>query len=119
MGFARRQRLTRSLDLQNVIREGKRLRTVHLDVRVLASPLTVSRVGIVVPRHQRSAVDRNKLKRRLRELVRVELLPALRCRPAVDVSVRARREAYDASFDALRRDVRVARARLVIDETQA
>ena len=36
------------------------------------------RVGIVVPRHQHSAVDRNRLKRRLRELVRLELLPALR-----------------------------------------
>ena len=45
---------TRSLDLQAVIREGKRIRTVHLDVRVLASPFGFSRIGIVVPRHQHS-----------------------------------------------------------------
>src|SRR5262249_58130229 len=64
--FPRQRRLTRGAELQIVIREGKRIRTVHLDVRVHASPLGLSRVGIVVPRHQHSAVDRNRLKRRLR-----------------------------------------------------
>jgi ribonuclease P protein component len=78
---------------------------VHLDARILASPLEFSRVGIVVPRHQHSAVDRNTLKRRLRELVRLTLLPALRTRPPLDVAIRARREAYVATMDALRSDV--------------
>src|ERR1700755_218350 len=77
-GFPRQHRLTRSLDIQTVVREGKRIRTADLDVRVLASPLGISRIGIVVPRHQHSAVDRNQLKRRLRELTRLELLPLLR-----------------------------------------
>jgi len=61
-----------------------------------------------VPRHQHSAVDRNRLKRRLRELARIELLPSLRdSRPdgATDVAIRARREAYDADFDGLRDDI--------------
>ena len=65
----------------------------------------VSRIGVVVPRHQRSAVDRNRLKRRLRELVRLELLPVLCGRVVVDVAIRARREAYGASLDGLRADV--------------
>ena len=69
---------------------------------MLASPLAFPRVGIVVPRHQQSAVDRNRLKRRLRELVRLELLPSLRERPAVDLAIRARREAYSAAVDGLR-----------------
>ncbi len=77
---------------------------MHLDVRVLASPLGVSRVGIVVPRHKHSAVDRNRLKRRLKELARLELLPGLR-ESALDVAIRARREAYDADFAALRTDI--------------
>ena len=59
---------------------------MHLDVRVLASPLALSRIGIVVPRHQHSAVDRNRLKRRLRELARLELLPALRGNAAIDIA---------------------------------
>ena len=42
---------------------------MNLDVRVLASPFSHPRVGIVVPRHRQSAVDRNRLKRRIRELV--------------------------------------------------
>jgi ribonuclease P protein component len=85
---------------------------VHLDVRVLASPLGLSRIGIVVPRHQHSAVDRNKLKRRLRELARVELLPSVRGTAAIDIAIRARREAYTANMEALRADVNSIRARV-------
>lgn len=88
---------------------------MHLDVRVLASPLGLSRIGIVVPRHQHSAVDRNTLKRRLRELARVELLPVLRgstATAAVDIAIRARREAYRATMDALRADIETIRTRV-------
>ena len=114
-GFPRRNRLTRRTDIQAVIREGKRIRTTHLDVRVLASPLAFPRVGIIVPRHQHSAVDRNRLKRRLREIVRVELLPSLRERSAVDVAIRARRDAYAVGVDALRADVELIHARVTDD----
>lgn len=72
---------------------------------MLASPFGHSRIGVIVPKHQHSAVDRNRLKRRLRELVRVELLPRLRERTAVDLVIRANAEAYRASFVELRREV--------------
>jgi ribonuclease P protein component len=78
---------------------------VHLDVRAIASLFEFSRIGIIVPRHQHSAVDRNRLKRRLRELARTVLLPALRDRPATDLAIRARREAYSAEFAGLREDI--------------
>jgi ribonuclease P protein component len=107
--------LTRGPDIETVLREGKRIRTVHLDVRVLASPLAVPRIGIVVPRHRQSAVDRNRLKRRLRELVRVELLPALRARPPLDVMLRARSDAYAATVDGLRVDVLTVQSRVTTD----
>jgi ribonuclease P protein component len=87
---------------------------VHLDVRVLASPFGSPRIGIVVPRHQHSAVDRNRLKRRLREIVRIELLPTLRERPPIDVAIRARREAYGVDVAALMTDVRMIHARLSV-----
>jgi ribonuclease P protein component len=86
---------------------------VHLDVRALASPLAHSRVGVVVPRHRHSAVDRNRLKRRLRELVRLELLPVLSDCPSTDIAIRARRESYAAQFDSLRDDIVSVAARLV------
>ena len=80
---------------------GRRVRTQHLEVRVLVGE-PLARVGIIVPRHKHSAVDRNRLKRRLRELVRTRLLPAL---PPCHVLVRARREAYDDDFAALTRQI--------------
>jgi ribonuclease P protein component len=76
---------------------------MHLDVRAIASPLGHPRVGVVVPRYSRSAVDRNRLKRRLRELVRTCLLPAA---PSVDVAIRTRPDAYTASFEALEADIK-------------
>jgi ribonuclease P protein component len=114
-GFPRRFRMTRGADLKATIQEGKRIRTVNLDVRVLASPLPHSRVGIIVPRHRHTAVDRNRLKRRLRELVRIDLLPPLRTGSSVDLAIRARREAYGAAFDGLRADVHTVRRTLVPD----
>jgi ribonuclease P protein component len=82
---------------------------MHLDVRAIASPLGHPRVGIVVPRYSGSAVDRNRLKRRLRELVRTRLLPAAL---SVDIVIRARPDAYAASFDALEADVTRATTQL-------
>jgi ribonuclease P protein component len=57
----------------------------------------------VVPKHRQTAVARNRVKRRLREILRLEVLPRLeRCRLGVDVLVRARRAAYGASYRELR-----------------
>jgi ribonuclease P protein component len=75
---------------------------MHLDVRAIASLLGHPRVGIVVPRYSGSAVDRNRLKRRLRELVRTRLLTTT---VSVDVVIRARPGAYAAPFDALATDI--------------
>src|SRR6185295_18449086 len=105
LGFARRERLSRKADLVKVLQGGKRVRAPNLDARFLVSPLEHSRVGIVVPRFRHTAVDRNRLKRRLRELVRLHLLPALRARVSVDVAIHARREAYGARPEALRNDL--------------
>jgi ribonuclease P protein component len=57
------------------------------------------RMGLIVPRFQASAVARNRLRRRLKELWRLELQTH---QPAWDLVIRARREAYAASFDQLR-----------------
>ena len=61
----------------------------------------------MVARYGRSAVQRNLLKRRIREIVRQDILPALRASDrAVDVLVRARRGAYDAPYAELRDEMR-------------
>ncbi|HET7457212.1 MAG TPA: ribonuclease P protein component [Gemmatimonadaceae bacterium] len=129
--FPRSRRLTRGADLQTVRREGKRIRTEHLEVRATAS-LSRSpsgggddvaspdddrrpgpeggRVGIVVPKHKHSSVERNLLKRRLRELARTLLLPDLP--PSVDLVVRTFPESYDAPWATLEREVRRVREKL-------
>lgn len=59
-----------------------------------------------MPKHRQTAVRRNKLKRQLREIMRTDLLPRLKASDiAVDIMVRARREAYDSSFDVLREEL--------------
>ena len=101
------------------------MRTASMDVRAIASlgvcvslapdsvplavPLAVSlhvprgRVGIIVPKYGHNSVERNLVKRRLRELVRLHVLPEL---PLIDVVLRATPKAYTRSFDALREEVR-------------
>ena len=78
----------------------------------MASPLAHLRIGIIVPKHKHSVVERNRVKRRLRELARTELVPGLREQAAHDVAIRARAEAYRVTFDALRDDVRALFGRL-------
>ena len=63
-----------------------------------------------MPKHGQSSVARNRLKRRLREITRLKLLPEL---PPVDVVIRARREAYGAPFNALAAQLARAGERLV------
>ena len=68
-----------------------------------------------MPKHKHSVVERNRVKRRLRELARTELVPAMRRQTAYDVAIRARAEAYRATFDALRDDMRALFGRLSIE----
>jgi ribonuclease P protein component len=78
------------------------MQTPHLDVRHAVSALKQPRIGIIVPRHKHSAVDRNRLRRRLRELVRLQLLPKV---IRGDALIRAKAEAYDISFADLRAEI--------------
>lgn len=73
-----------------------------LEVRGAASLLAYPRVAVVVAKHGHGSVERNQLKRRLRELIRTTVLPHV---GAVDLVWRAAPGAYDASFEALSLEV--------------
>ena len=86
--------------------KGKRVRTAHLEVRFIASLQHSSskfrprpRAGVIVPKYSHNSVERNLVKRRLREIVRQDILPLLQ---PVDVVVRALPSAYRARFAELR-----------------
>ncbi|MGH7457711.1 MAG: ribonuclease P protein component [Longimicrobiaceae bacterium] len=101
-GLVRAWRITSSREIRELFRGGKREETRHLDVFMAPSPASFPRLGVVVPRHRQSAVARNRLKRRLREIGRTEALPALRQRGRrLDLLIRARPSAYGAAFDEL------------------
>ncbi|MGI8547445.1 MAG: ribonuclease P protein component [Gemmatimonadaceae bacterium] len=109
LGFSRAQKLARASDIEFVKRTGKRVKTGLLDVRVATSPSSCTsskdpcaRVGVIVPKYKRSIVERNKLRRRLREIVRTRMLPVI---PARDVFIRAMPQAYTSSFDVLVREI--------------
>lgn len=69
------------------------------------------RVGIVVPRYGHSAVERNRLKRRLRNIVRMQLLPVIPV--GLDVVVRAGPAAYEVPYVVLCRDIAHAMGKFI------
>lgn len=79
-------------------RAGRRLRTEHLEVRTVASLLSHVRLAVIVGKHRHTIVERNRLRRRLRELARIRLIPF---HSKVDVVIRSLPTAYDASFSVL------------------
>ncbi len=88
------------------MRRGERERTPFMDVFSAASPSSFPRFGVVVPKYGRRIVDRNRLKRRLRELGRREVLPRLRrAERAMDVLVRTRPDAYEVGYERLREEL--------------
>lgn len=113
----RAARITASDDIRRLFRRGKRKKTQHLDVFCSTSPVSRSRIGLVIPKPRQktspsgkrvrgAGVQRNLLKRRLREIARTELLPPLDQRGCfADVLLRARPEAYGADFAKLREEV--------------
>ncbi|MFM8910203.1 MAG: ribonuclease P protein component [Gemmatimonadota bacterium] len=106
--------MTRATDLDRVRRHGKRFRPSHLEDRQLASLLHHSRVGLIVPKHRHGSVERNLVKRRLRDAVRRALWPVLHTADAQgapsDLVVWATPSSYAVTFDALLGEVqRIAR----------
>ncbi len=105
--FPRGARIRKRSELRDLYRWGKRRRTDHLDVFVAESPVLRVRLAVVVPKHGRKIVERNRLKRRLKEIARLELLPLCLDRgAALDVLIQARPPAYEAGFQQLREEIR-------------
>lgn len=60
-------------------------------------------MAVIVPRFAHSAPERNRLRRRVREICRRAVLPVLAA--PLDVAVRARPAAYGARFELLRTEI--------------
>ena len=73
--------------------------TTHFEVRASESLFSHGRIGVIVPKFGRTIVERNRLRRQLREIARTVMLPAIGKR---DVLIKALASAYGSEFNSLR-----------------
>lgn len=96
-------RITKKGDFERAKREGKWTRGTLFDLIVAVGCGERSRIGLIIPRYSHRIVDRNRLKRRVREVARRFLLPSLEGKS--DIIVKARREAYEAEYAAVKKEL--------------
>ena len=110
--FPRGVRLLRHTDFEQVYRLGRRHFAAHVTVFYLRRAETEGmRVGFTVGGALGGAVERNRMKRRLREAVRLQWPERM---PAVDVVINPKKSALDMDFSELGKEV--ARAFEVIEK---
>jgi ribonuclease P protein component len=103
-------RLLRHADFERVYKQGKRHFATYMTVFYLrraegAGPVSGIRIGFTVGRALGGAVDRNRMKRRLREAVRLqESVPNV----AVDVVINPKKTLRTTEFANLQNEVRRA-----------
>jgi ribonuclease P protein component len=98
----RHSRLLRSHDFDRTLRGGRRVSSDYLALFLGDNELGRARVGLAVSRKLGNAVVRNKIKRRLRELVRPLVT---RAKGGRDIVIVARAQAVDAEFARLRQEI--------------
>jgi ribonuclease P protein component len=109
--FARSQRLRKNSDITRLYKRGSRAFSQHLKIYYLANPKRVMRVGVVASKKlDKRAVVRNRAKRRVREILKVELgnLPDSR----FDILVTIQASIEDVSASELQRELQQLIGRL-------
>lgn len=91
------ERLRRRADFAEVMRKGRRARHPLLQLVALRTDADATRIGYAVSRQVGGAVIRNRVKRRLRSIIR-----DLAWIPGVDIVIVARPGADSATFGELR-----------------
>lgn len=96
-------KLTKKRDIENLAKTGRRLGSVFFNVKYKKSAHTKERYLIVVSaKVSKKAVERNKVRRRVREIIRTEMLGDL---GGFDIMVVVKDSALRAGFDALKSDL--------------
>jgi ribonuclease P protein component len=98
MGFPRASRLLRRADYDAVYREGRRRSSREFAVFLRPNGLELSRFGWSIKRALGSAVKRNRMRRRIREIIR---LHRQEIAPGWDIVIHPRTTVATANFTAL------------------
>jgi len=111
--FPKSRRLLRHADFERVYKQGRRHFAVHMTVFYLQRENVPAglRVGFTVSKVLGGAVQRNRMKRRLREVVRLSVQPEV----AVDVVINPKRSLLAADFGEVQSEV--AKAFRVIEKS--
>jgi len=101
-GFPRAARLLKHADFERVYKEGRRHFSAHMTVFYLPRAAGSARVGFTVGRLLGGAVERNRIKRRLREAVRLQR-SALKT--AVDIVINPKKSVLTVQFPILSEEI--------------
>jgi ribonuclease P protein component len=102
-GFPKSSRILRSRDFRTVYDRGTRFSCALFSAFCLREPeQTAARIGFTTPRALGRAVVRNRIRRRLREAVRVRLD---RLNPQWSIVINPRRKALDCPFQEIEREI--------------
>lgn len=104
-GFPKSARILRTSDFRKAYNQGSRIAGPYFAAFCLRIPRGEKegpRLGFTVPRAFGKAVMRNRVKRRLREAIRVRLHDVA---PQWDIVINPRRAALEAPVEELRREV--------------
>jgi ribonuclease P protein component len=110
--FPKSARLLNSREFRKVREKGKSSQGRLLRIGVLKdTETTPSRIGLITSKRVGGAVDRNKIRRRLREIIRAD---RAKLAPGFDIVVVAKSAAARAAFDDLRAEWLLLARRLSI-----
>lgn len=76
--------------------------TTHFDVRASESLFPHGRIGVIVPKFGKTVVERNRLRRQVRDIARTVLLPVIGAR---DILIKTFPSTYGTRFNALREEL--------------
>jgi ribonuclease P protein component len=105
----RQARLRKHADFETVYGDGRRLFSAHMTLFFLRRESNGARVGFTVPRALGTAVERNRIRRRMREAVRLSLGAA---GTGVDVVIHPKKSVLRVDFATLRQEIEQAFARI-------
>lgn len=97
-------RITKKADFERGKGEGVWIRGSSFDLIFKKGPLDVTRLGIIVPLYSHKVVERNRLKRIVREVMRRFVMPEM-IEP-YDIVVKAKRNAYEADYKSIQLELR-------------
>ena len=101
--FTAGDRITKTAEIRRLLAARSLTeRTIALEVLAASSLSDRPRIGVVVPKYGKNSVQRNLVKRRLKEIARTSLLPRLKTNnKRLDVLIRAKKQAYGRDFSGL------------------